>query len=57
MRAKSLLWQACSIKIDEYSQKNQVITPVFYGGQGSMSHLGVQIESSFCKLFYQIIYK
>jgi Tol biopolymer transport system component len=38
MRAKSLVWQACSIKIDEYSHKtNPVITPVFYGGQGTFN--------------------
>jgi Tol biopolymer transport system component len=37
MRSK-LVWQACSIKIDEYSHKtNPGNYSVFYGGQGTFN--------------------
>jgi hypothetical protein len=38
MRSKSSIWQACSIKIDEYSHKtNPGNYSVFYGGQGTFN--------------------
>jgi hypothetical protein len=44
MRSKIIVWQACSIKIDEYSHKTNPLLQFSMEVKAlSMSHLGVQI--------------